>query len=135
MAHIDAVAHADQLARSEERTMASIEREERSLSDAFIKACEKVDANAMATFGPMVTDWDAMKRRPVAIGEKKPVRTQLMHEILADSFDYKNGPDMSELMQLVLNVAYGSDTVNQPAAARRLLERAADAWAYYNAGA
>lgn len=128
--HIDAVAHADQVISSQERLEKSIEREKRSLYRAFIEACGKCDANKHVLFAPMVTDREA----PISFGKDKPKRTQRLHEIMSESFEYvNNGPDMSELMQLVLNVAYGSDLVNAPAQARRLLERAADAWAYFNA--
>jgi hypothetical protein len=91
----------------------------------FLAACKKCDANAIAGFAGLTTDWDF----PIglhSVGTPRPKRSQPLHEVMADALDDSL---RSELMQLVLNVAHGSDLVNTPAQARALLERVAAAWA------
>jgi hypothetical protein len=86
----------------------------------FAGACRAGDANALCEWAPTVSDWSADK--PHAR------RVPLLHEVMAEALDFSDGPCMSELMQLVLNVAHGSDLVSAPAHARTLLERMASEW-------
>lgn len=88
--------------------------------EAFAEACRKADANALATWAPTVSDWN--------IDQPHARRTPLFHEVMAEALDFSDGPQMSELMQLVLNVAHGADVVNAPAQARALLERMSAEW-------
>lgn len=130
--HIDPVTHAMQHYGAIERRETEIQSAQNSLLVAFVKACQGGDANATAWFAPMVTDWDSIKHRPIAVGEYVPQRLQVMHEVMAEAFDYSKGPQLAQVMQLVLNVAFGSDLVNAPRQARELLAQAADTWAFYN---
>lgn len=129
----DPIAHADKFFGMlySEADMAAIEREREKaqLSAAFVKACAKCDANALATYAPMVRDYNAPK--PVD-SSYLPHRYQTQAEVMADCLDYQNGPSMTEAMQLILNVAYGTDLVNAPEQARALISRMASTFANYN---
>jgi hypothetical protein len=96
---------------------------------AFTAACAAGDANAIATFAPMVRDFTA----PVSpVGAYVPKRVQLLTEVMQESLDYPSGPSMTEAMQLLLNVAYGTDPVAVQDQAKRLIERMATTWASQN---
>jgi len=97
-------------------------------SVAFMQACRKGDSNALADFAPMVRDWTFK----VSSIDKAPKRVQTLTEVLTEALDYQTGPSMEELMQLLLNVAFNEDLVNQPAQARSLLTRMASTWAAQN---
>jgi hypothetical protein len=101
---------------------------ERQAGDAFMAECGRCDANALADFAPMVRDWTFK----VASIDKAPKRVQTLAEVMQESLDYPSGPCMEELMQLLLNVAYGCEVANAPAQARRLIERMASTWASQN---
>ncbi len=77
---------------------------------AFLAACKKCDANAIATFAPPTVDWEKRLNRPLAHDALSPMRVQTVSEVLVDSlkFGKDNGPDMSQAMQLVLNLAYSA---------------------------
>lgn len=107
---------------------------ERDMADDFLAACRKCDANALAAFAPMVNDWDAATRQPRAAVAPMPKRVQTLAEVLEESLDYGSGPSKTELMQLLLNVAYSADLVNAPTQARALLSRMADTFATNNVG-
>lgn len=132
MAHIDPVTHADQYLRAIHAEGVQRAREQAAMAAAFTRACAKADANASADFAPMVRDWDAAKHLPVSIGAHMPRRYQTVAEVMQESLDYSSGPSMTEAMQLILNVAYGTDLVNAPAQARALLSRMATTFAAYN---
>lgn len=91
--------------------------------EAFAEACRKCDANALATWAPTVSDW-AKKSKD----EPHASRVPLFHEVMAEALDFSDGPQMSELMQLLLNVAHGANLVNAPAQARALLGRMGSEW-------
>lgn len=132
MAHIDPVTHADQYFGQLYQEQHARDKAQAQMAAAFIKGCAQKDANTMAEFAPMVRDWDAAKHMPVSIGAYTPKRYQTIAEVMQESLDYAAGPSMTEAMQLILNVAYGSDTVNAPAQARALLSRMAETFAKYN---
>lgn len=105
------------------------------LATSYMVACGRGDANALAPFAPSVRDSAAS---PDASGkyvpwEERPLRVQTVAEIMQGSLDYRDGPSLTEVMQLVLNVAYGTDLVNTPEQARALLGRMASTWAQMNA--
>jgi hypothetical protein len=107
--------------------------ERQAASDAaatgdFLWACEKRDANAPAFWAPTVGDYS----HPFREGVPQPQRIPELHEVLIDSLDYAGGPQMAEVMQLLLNVAHG-DAGKAPEQARALLDRMARTWARYNA--
>ena len=129
---IDPVAHADQFFGQLYQEQHEREKAQAQMAAAFVKGCAKQDANALADFGPMVRDWDAAKHLPVSIGAHTPKRYQTMTEVMQEALDYASGPSMSEAMQLLLNVAYGTDLVNAPAQARALISRMAETFAKYN---
>lgn len=135
MAHIDAIEDADsyfdKLAKENEAQAAA----ERLMAIEFMAACGKCDANALADFVPTVTDWDLIRAYPVAIGDMKPQRRQTLTEVMQDSLDYRNGPALSELMQLLLNVAFGKDLDKQRTLASNLLCDMASKYAEMNAEA
>lgn len=93
----------------------------------FLRACQRADANALAPWAPLCTDYEAR-----AVDGRLPMRTQALHEVLSNSLDYAGGPAMAELMQLLLNVAHGANLAQAPEQARELLGRMASTWAKYN---
>jgi hypothetical protein len=127
----DAARYTDLLAQQQARQMLA----ENSMIEDFIAACQRCDANALATFAPMVTDWDAAKRKPRLAGEPSPKRVQTLAEALDESTDYPSGPSKTELYQLVLNLAFGTECQAVLAQqGRQLLARAANTFAVHNAG-
>jgi hypothetical protein len=87
--------------------------------EAFSEACRKADANALATWAPTVSDIE---------GGQHARRAPAFHEVLLESLDFTHGPSMSELMQLLLNTAYGTDLAEAREQARCLLERMGAEW-------
>ena len=124
----DAGTYYDELSRQSEKQ----EQAEIAASIEFVKACAKGDANAIASFAPLTIDWDAQGKRPFVHGAIMPMRTQTLSECMNDSLDFGSGPSIVELMQLVINVAFGADSVNVPAQARELVSRMASTWAAHN---
>ena len=97
--------------------------------ERFMSACQKADANAIASFAPKVIDWKAANAAPHLVGANMPKRMQTLAEVLQDSLGNGSGPNATQLMQLVLNLAFGSDThANQSRHARQLLADMADSW-------
>ncbi len=101
------------------------------MQDAYLAACRKGDANALATFAPMVKDHEAARKLQL-VGDATPLRYETLSEVLRDSLDFTTGPALAELHQLLLNVANNHDLVNQPAHARALLLRMSSKWAWFN---
>ena len=124
----DAGTYYDELARQAERQ----EQADIAASIEFVKACAKGDANAIASFAPMTVDWALQQKRPFVHGAIMPMRTQTLSECMNDSLDLGSGPSVSELMHLVINMAFGADSVNAPAQARDLVSRMASTWAAHN---
>jgi hypothetical protein len=106
---------------------------EQELREGFAAACDNGDANALCSWAPKTTDWEAAKRVPIDQRTTKhlPKRVQSLHEVLSESLDYGNGPTMCEAMQLILNVANGCDESTQQQA-RNLLTRMGEAYARAN---
>lgn len=132
MSHLDPVSHAEQYLAAIDAETLERDKAQASMAAAFVHACQGADANALATFSPMVRDWDAAKHLPTSIGAHMPMRFQTVAEVMQESLDYSRGPSMTEAMQLILNVAYGTDLVNAPQQARALLSRMATTFAAYN---
>lgn len=128
----DASRHFEALYQQAERINVEQQREQALMTVAFIKACARQDANALALFAPMVNDWDAAKRQPRAAGAPMPKRVQNMTEVVKESLDYQDGPSMTELVQFLFNVSYGTDVVNAPAQGRALISRMGMAFAKFN---
>jgi hypothetical protein len=101
------------------------------LAGEFLAACRKADANGLCDFAPMVLD-SPVYPVPFLPGVIVPSRLQTLGEIMQDSLDFGTGPTTTELMQLVLNVAHGTDLVNAPAQARALLGRMAESFGNQN---
>lgn len=109
-----------------------IEAAERAVIDDFTEACRRGDANAMVPWAGLTTDW-AQVKAPVIAGLPLPMRAKQLHEVMVESLDYPDGPDMSEAMQLILNVAYGSDCqANLAVVARKLVQRMAQTHARHS---
>lgn len=87
--------------------------------EAFAMACRKADTNALATWAPTVSDRE---------GGQHARRAPAFHEVLLESLDFTHGPSMSELMQLLLNTAHGTDLAEAREQARCLLERMGEEW-------
>lgn len=94
------------------------EREQAAMRSNFAHACQKSDANALCDWAPL-TFWGHMRQ---------------LSEVMADSLDFTDGPDVSEVMQLLLNVAHGSNLAQAPEQARELLKRMGAMYAKHNAG-
>jgi hypothetical protein len=108
---------------------------ERELTDAFMRSADAGDANALCTWAPRTTDWQAINRLPLeqrtAETRAAAKRAQTMAECMVESMGYGDGPSMVEAMQLVLNAARCTDDALS-AQARRLLERMGEAFAARN---
>ena len=115
-----------------------LDREQADMRASFTAACHRADANALAPWAPMTADWSGvnLSSMPRSLGDaaRMPKRQQTFAEVLGESLDFIGGPDLSEVLQLLLNVAHSSDTVNAPAQARALLARMADAYVNEHAG-
>jgi len=104
------------------------------MRDSYRTECQQQDAGARATWAPLVTDYDNCRAFGVGCDAPgRPTRFQTLTEVMTESLDFTNGPAMAEAMQLILNVAHGSDLANQPAAARKLLNRMAMVYASHHA--
>lgn len=133
MSHLDAIEDAatycDKLEAQQE---AQRQAEAVAIVD-FMKACQRLDANALADFAPLTTDWDAVRAGPRAVGAPMPMRVPTLSELMSDSLDLGNGPSTTEVMQLVLSLAFSSDAqANQAHRARQLLASMAATYAAYN---
>ena len=115
-----------------------LDREQADMRASFMAACRNADANALAPWAPTRNDWAGvgMSSMPRSLGDaaRMPKRQQTFAEVLGESLDFTGGPDLSEVLQLLLNVAHSSDTVNAPAQARALLARMADAYVNEHTG-
>jgi hypothetical protein len=109
------------------------QRNEREIRDGFAMSAGKADANALCTWAPMVTDWDAAKRMPIdqRTAQHLPKRAQTLTEIMAESLDYSDGPTMVEAMQLILNATRSTDADLAQQAAN-LVDRMGAAFARMN---
>jgi hypothetical protein len=99
----------------------------------FMAAVDKGDANALAPWVPLTTDWNLINRLPL---EQRTIalrstakRQQTLSECMYESLDYSDGPSIDEAMQIILKVASGKD---ESETARRLLERMAACFAFHN---
>lgn len=108
-----------------------IEAAERAAIEDFTEACRRGDANALANFAPMVTDWHLAKL-PHPVGAPAPKRAQTLSEVMVESLDYGDGPSMTEAMQLLLNAAYGSSDTHLSEMARGLIKRMAQTHAKHS---
>lgn len=132
MAHLDPVEHAAQHYGAMHARQEAQEQAEAAAVVAFIKSCQKLDANGTAWFAPMVNDFSKV-RSPLPVGTPIPKRTQTLAEVMVDSLDYVGGPSMTQAMQLLLNVAFGADCqANLARQARELLAEMANAHASNN---
>jgi hypothetical protein len=107
-----------------------------AMASMFRESAQRADANALVQWAPMVTDWERARRRPVDPTADQPKRYQTLSEVMAESLDFDHGPSETELMQLLLNVAHGSNLATAPAQARDLLRRMGEAYGrVYSEGA
>lgn len=119
----DPVADAERHCAEQDAETEAKNKREQLLAQDFLSACRKCDANALATWAPKVR----------VVGR---MECQDMHEVMVEALDYNapDAPDMSEAMQLLLDVAYGKDHAEKhQARARALIERMADSFAKLNA--
>lgn len=123
---LDAARHYDALADLNE----AYNKAEFENAQSFIASAEKCDANLVIDWAGMVTDLEKTPR-PIVAGSYVAKRYQTMGELMLEALDYPKGPDMSEAMQLLLNVAYGDPEIAKQQACALIL-RMADVWAANN---
>ncbi len=104
---------------------------EQAAGAALMAACRSGNVNALATFAPMVKDFEAA-RKLQDVKAPVPMRYQTLSEVMQDALDYTHGPCMSEAMQLLLNLAYGNNLENTQHQAQLLIERIKEAFVQYN---
>jgi hypothetical protein len=133
----DAVLDAERHTNSLYASQAAQEQAEAAMDRGFRAACDLGDSNAMAPWAPMTTDWDAVNKRPVAQRHAGalPKRQQTLAEVMFECLDMRAGPDISEAMQLILNVASGKDPKAAMDQARSILNRMVTAYVAQNAEA
>lgn len=103
------------------------ERAEAAYVVDFIKACQKLDANAIAHFAPAVADFDLVTY-PRPVNAHVPKRLQSLTEVVVDGLSCESGPGLTAAVQLILNLAFGTDCqANLARRARELLAEAANA--------
>lgn len=128
---LDAMHHQDELDSDDKRLIAA----EIELMGQFAKSSEACDANALAPWAGTVIDNEARKALGLDWSAKGiPHRQQAFHEVMFESLDFPtSGPQWAEAMQLILNVAHGTDTNATVTQARDLLKRMGEAYASRNA--
>ena len=106
---------------------------EAQMTADFLQTAKRGDANALAPWAPLTTDWDAVKRTPVdqRTATRLPKRQQTIAECMTESLDYGNGPSMTEAMQLILAATRSTDT-DLALLAGDLVERMARSFATQN---
>jgi hypothetical protein len=122
---LDAARHYEALDQAQEAQVAA----EFAATGDFLAACHKGDANALADFAPTVRD---LTGGIESVGANTRQRMQRLHEVMAESLDYGNGPTMSEAMQLLINAAHSDDLASVQMQARALLRRMGSTWAEQN---
>lgn len=110
------------------------EAAEQAMQCEFLSLCCKCDANVLAKFAPMTTDFAKQALHVVgSIPLQRPMRQQLLHEVVIEALDYGVGPTTSQLVQLLLNVAYGSSYAEVQLQAAALLRDLAASFSKHNA--
>lgn len=108
---------------------------EHALRANFAKAADVGDANALCSWAPFTTDWNAINRLPLEkrTAEVRAVvkRAQTMTELMVESLDYGDGPSMVEAMHLILAATKSSDT-DLALLAGDLVERMGASFALHN---
>jgi hypothetical protein len=97
------------------------------LEEICAAAMRKADANALAPWAPLTTDWDKV-RGPVSVATQIPKRQKTVSEVMQSTLGTGKAPCMAEVMQLLLNVAYGDHAPTREQA-RRLVRRMATEFA------
>lgn len=108
---------------------------EQELRANFAKAADVGDANAVCSWAPFTTDWNAINRLPLEqrTAEVRAVakRAQTLTELMVESLDYGDGPSMVEAMHLILAATKSSDT-DLALLAGDLVERMGASFALHN---
>ena len=108
---------------------------EREIRTGFENAVELGDANALCSWAPVTTDWNAINRLPLeqrtASVRAVAKRAQTMAECMVESLDYNDGPSMVEAMHLILAATKSSDT-DLAVLAGDLVERMGASFALHN---
>jgi len=97
------------------------------LEETCATAMRQADANALAPWAPPTTDW-AKVRGPVDHATQLPKRQKTLAEVMQSTLGTGKAVCMAEVMQLVLNVAYGDHAPTREQA-RRLARRMAATFA------
>lgn len=114
------------------------EAEEERLSDSFLAAARVGNQNALASWGPLVTDWALALKR--AEDDPEPQRFQTFGEAMTETISYEGDGDgattKQQLFQLLLDLANKPDlTIEQVRGrAQRLISRMASTYATNNTG-
>jgi len=98
---------------------------ELAMHDDFVSACKAGDVNARCEWAPL-----AVQRS--SDGTYRHSKVQTLDDVMAGSLDYGKGPSTTDVMALLLQVAFGADNVNNPARARVLIDRMASTFARFN---
>jgi len=96
-----------------------------SLREAFLALARGRNVTADATFARWVTDYEGPKLNGCYLS-----RVPRLSEVMAESLDYSNGPQLADVLKVLVDVAYGDQP--QIAAARDLINRMAAKWADQN---
>lgn len=104
----------------------ALDAQEAALEAEFLHAVKTTGMHQPADFAPMVRDYGS---KPFATKVVR-MRSQTIAEVLADSLDYRAGPEIADVLQVLVAAAKGESVELQASA---LLQRMAAKWAENNA--
>ena len=132
MQHLDALTDADSRSDAMDKDHEAQSQAEAAYIVEFMSACQKLDANAIAMFAPLTTDWDHEASALYKKGSR-PMRMRRLSEVMEDALGIFNGPKMEQVMQLVISLGFSADShADQSKRARQLLASMAQASASNN---
>lgn len=121
------------LADEAERYSSVKSRAEADMAFDFQRAIEAGDGDVMPLWAPTVRDYESAKAQNIKHDAKHyPRRRMTVAEMLSDSLDYGNGPDMGDVVK-VLSFALKSSDPMVALAATQLVQRCGAKFAEHNA--
>jgi hypothetical protein len=124
---IDPVEHASRHGDEQDKYNDMVQAAEDQARANFLNQAIRADANAVCIWAKTVTDYS--QTAGVGSVNKLRRRNRTFTEVATDTLDLDNGPNMTEVIQILLNAAHGLQTTQTQAKA--LLQRMADQYVKY----